>query len=201
MGTEHWGASWWDRIIGWSRCGDFWNIHPPVHYSFHQWDPGVFYISVSTPKKGLLAFPALILAQFTAIICLDDIRMETGKVPAAQSPWLLLAVRVQDPCMLHQGGKWPAEGLPACIDRKCKTGWRGCWEDQGHPLMSLGSLSPRKGPFILLADHHKLSLMPRAIDNFIFVHLWIPWQGRKKMLQWEKRSQICIVRYRPLTVC
>lgn len=123
------------------------------------------------PKKGLLLFPALILAQFTAIVCLDDIRMETGKIPEAQFPWLPLAVRVQDPRMLHQGLKWPAEGLPACLDRKCKRGWRGYWEDQGHPLMSLGSLSPTKGPFILLADHCKLSLMPRTINNFIFVHL------------------------------
>lgn len=76
----------------------------PTHYAFHQWDPGVLCISVSTPKKGLL-FPALILAQFTAVICLDDIQMKTGKVPAAQCPWWPLAVKVQDPGMLHQGGK------------------------------------------------------------------------------------------------
>lgn len=126
----------------------------PVHYAFHQWDPGVFCICVSTLKKGLL-FPALILARFTAVICLDDIQMETGKVPAAQCPRWPLAVKVQDPRMLHQGGKWPAEGLSARIDRKCKRGWRGCWEAQGHPLMSLESLSPRMGPSILLADHSK----------------------------------------------
>lgn len=106
------------------------------------------------PKKGLV-FPALTLAQFTVIICLDDVRMDTGKGPAAQCSRLPLAIRVQDPHMLHQGGKWLVGGLPVHIDRQYKRDWRGCGEDQGHPLMPLGSLSPRKGPFILLVNHSK----------------------------------------------
>lgn len=70
----------------------------------------------STPKKGLL-FPALIFAQFTAVICLDDIRVETGKVPAAQCPRWPLAVTVQDPHMLHQGASGLQKGfLPALTE-------------------------------------------------------------------------------------
>lgn len=114
----------------------------PLHIS--SMGPRVLCISVRTPRKGLV-FPALLLAQFTVVICLDDIRMETGKVPAVQSLPLPLAVKVQDPRRLHQGSKWPAEGLSAHIGGKCKRGRRGCWEDQGHPLMSLGSLSPSTG--------------------------------------------------------
>lgn len=122
----------------------------PVHYAVHQWDPGVFYISVSTPQEeaGVSCFDTCSVHSYRL-----DIRMETGRLPAAQSPRVPLAVRVQHPPMPHQGGKWPAEGLPASIDRKCKGAWRGCWEDQDHPLMSPGLLSPRKGPSILLADH------------------------------------------------
>lgn len=145
----------------------------PLHIS--SMGPRVFYISASTPPQKGLVFPVLTLAQFTVIICLDDVRIETGKGPAAQCSWLPLAIRVQDPHMLHQGGKWPAGGLPVYFNRQCKRDWRVCGEDQGHPLMSLGSLLPRKGLFILLVNHSKghrrLSLTLGAIDNFIFVFL------------------------------